>query len=77
MNIKNIFNEYLLTEETIAKAICKGIRENYLPLLAEYLTNNTNKHETDSEFLPTSVSTKKLQRRDNVDISKVTEQNGK
>ena len=49
---------------------------NKLPLLAEYLTNKTDKHETESEFPPTSVSTEKLQRRDNVDILKETKEKG-
>ena len=40
------------------------------------ITNKTDKHETESEFPPTSVSTEKLQRRDNVDILKETKQKG-
>lgn len=76
MELKIIINGYLQTEEPIAKAIRDGIRKNKLPLLAEYLTNKTDKHETESEFPPTSVSTEKLQRRDNVDILKETKQKG-
>ena len=78
MKFNKKFQIFLQTEEPLARAICKGIWEQHLPLMAECLT--TNNYNVESELFSVSVSTQmstdKLQRRDNVDISKVTEQKG-
>ena len=62
----------------MAQAICQAMREKKMPIMAECLTNN--KYNVESESFSVSVSTKmsteKRPRRDNVDISKVTEQKG-
>lgn len=46
MKSREIIDKFLQTEDPMAKAICQAMRERNLPLLAECITNKTDKDGT-------------------------------